>query len=442
MIIKQVGWIRRSTVKMCPLLRKTALECYKPMKHLPCFVQKPFLYLRHRFKKVPIIVQTNMLRDQSVSVQKLAAAYGCRVTRSLGIISAFSTKVNIKTLEMLLNDSSITKIWYDREVRAVLDVASPVVQAAPLWNDGITGIGIAVAVIDTGIYKHPDLAGRITGFKDFVKQKEEAYDDNGHGTHVAGDIGASGASSNYLYKGPAPECNLVGVKVLDKMGTGSLSTVIAGIQWCIENKRNLGIKVINLSLGSEAAEPYQDDPVCIAVETAWQAGITVCAAAGNSGPKAMSVNSPGISPVIITVGAMDDVNSISPEDYQIADFSSRGPTIDGLPKPDVVAPGVYIVSLRSPNSLLDKQNKEARINNWYTSLSGTSMATPVCCGVVAQLLGHDDTLTPDGVKTLLMGTATKLDDFDAYAQGAGVINAQKAVESIDGQTVNIAASSE
>ena len=439
MIIKQVGWIRQNTVKMCPILRKTALECYKPIKHLPCFMQKPFLYIRHRFKKVPVIVQLDKAENIRLSGQIIAASYGFQVARELDIIGAFSTRVNVKKLEQLLADNRIKKIWYDREVRAVLDVASPAVQAPPLWNDGITGKGITVAVVDTGIYRHPDLAGRIVGFKDFIKQKTEAYDDNGHGTHVAGDIGASGVASNNLYKGPAPECRLVGVKVLDKMGSGSLSTVIAGIQWCVENKDVLGIKVINLSLGSEAAEPYTDDPVCRAVETAWQAGITVCAAAGNSGPKPVSVNSPGISPVIITVGALDDINSIAPGTIKYRLFQ-QGAYRRRLGKTGCGRAGVSIVSLRSPNSLLDKQNKEARIDNWYTSLSGTSMATPVCCGAVAQILEYDNTLTPDQVKTLLMETATKLEGFDAYAQGSGVINAQKAVESAGRAALDPAAS--
>lgn len=430
MILRQVGWIRQNSAKMCPALKKNALECYKPIKHLPCFFQKPYHYLKRRFKKFPVIVQTAPSENVRVAGARIAAAYGCRVTRNLDLIGAFSTRVTVKKLESMLQDHQISKIWYDREVRTVLDVASPVVQAPSLWNTGIKGTGIGVAVIDTGIYNHPDLTGRIVGFKDFIKDKTQPYDDNGHGTHVAGDIGANGQSSNTSYTGPAPECDLIGVKVLNKMGMGSLSTVIAGIQWCVENKEKYNIRVINLSLGSEATEPSGEDPVCAAVEIAWNAGITVCAAAGNSGPKPMSVNSPGISPVIITVGAIDDFDSTSPGDDSIADFSSRGPTIDGLTKPDVVAPGVNIVSLRSPNSMLDKQNKEARVGSLHTSLSGTSMATPICCGVVAQLLSHNNDLTPADIKTRLMETAVKLEGLGANDQGSGVINAEKALEAI------------
>jgi serine protease AprX len=305
-------------------------------------------------------------------------------------------------------------------------VASPTVQAPPLWNAGFTGKGIVVAVVDTGIYEHPDLAGRIVAFKDLVNQQIRPYDDNGHGTHVAGDIASNGSQSNFLYRGPAPEAGLVGVKVLDKNGSGLLSTVIDGIQWCIDNRETTGIRVLNLSLGSPATESYTGDPLCQAVEKAWDSGIVVCAAAGNEGPEPRTISSPGIHPGIITVGAMNDMNTTSSGDDRVADFSSRGPTIDDLTKPDVLAPGVNIISLRAPGSTLDKQNKQSRVGTWYSSLSGTSMATPVCAGVVAQLLQANGSLTPDRVKARLVETALKLDDLDPNTQGAGVINAQKA----------------
>jgi serine protease AprX len=211
-----------------------------------------------------------------------------------------------------------------------------------------------------------------------------------------------------------------------------LSRVIEGIQWCITNKEAFNIKVLNLSLGSTATESFSNDPICQAVEKAWQAGIVVCAAAGNDGPQPRTIGSPGIDPLIITVGALDDMNTVNPEDEMVASFSSRGPTIDGLIKPDVLAPGTNIISLRSPGSLLDRKNKQSRIDNWYTSLSGTSMATPVCSGVVAQLLQLYPALTPDQIKTLLMKTARTL-HLDETVQGAGVIDASRAANIVQSQ---------
>ncbi|SNR87677.1 serine protease AprX [Anaerovirgula multivorans] len=427
MIFHKVSWIRSHRHKFCPTLRTMALEWYRPVNYVPCFIQKYFRIFKQSFRKIPVIVETNELGKMNQSVESLATSIGCKIDRKLHTINAFSTKVNAKTLELLAQNNNVKKIWYDREVKTLLDVASPTVGSTPLWNNNITGKDVVVVVMDTGIYEHPDLSGRIIAFKDFVNQKSHPYDDNGHGTHVAGDIAANGSQSNGNYRGPAPEAQLIGVKVLNKIGSGSLSVVIEGLQWCIDNKESLSIRVINMSLGAETTMPYSEDPVCMAVANAWEAGIVVCAAAGNSGPQNNTINSPGIHPSVITVGALDDRNTVSLEDDSVADFSSRGPTIDGFEKPDIIAPGTDIISLRSPNSMLDKQNKQARIDEWYTSLSGTSMATPVCSGVIAQILQVNPSLTPDQVKELLIHTANPLEDVDANSQGAGIINVKNAI---------------
>lgn len=426
MIYREVRWIRSNTEKLCPQVKKAALEWYRPLKKIPCFLQKPIKFLRQLWRKIPVIVQMEQPRPGEFSVKDFADSVGCAVQRELRLIHSFSTRVSAKQLEALAQNSLVRKVWYDREVKAVLDVAAPVVKAQPLWERDLTGRGIVVAVLDTGIYEHPDLSGRIVAFKDLVNRKTKPYDDNGHGTHCAGDIGANGSQSGFLYRGPASEASFVGIKVLDKMGSGILSTVIDGIQWCIDHKESLGVRVLSISLGSTATESYVNDPVCQAVGKAWSSGIVVCVAAGNEGPEAGTVSSPGIAPQVITVGAMDDNNTIDQGDDQVADFSSRGPTIDGLAKPDVLAPGVNIISLRSPGAKLDKQNKKARLDKWYFSLSGTSMATPVCAGVVAQILQNNISLTPDQVKARLIENAKKLGSLDPNTQGAGVIDADSA----------------
>lgn len=428
MIFKETGWIRSNAGRLCPQAKKAALEWFRPVNYLPCFLYKPFTYLKQRLRKIPVIVQAAETRQGEHSYRDLAVWANCRIKRELPLINSFATKVTAGQMEKLLQNNLVKKIWYDREVKAVLDVASPTVQSPPLWERGITGRGVVVAVLDTGIYAHPDLEGRIVGFKDLVKNKTNPYDDNGHGTHVAGDIGSDGNQSGNLYRGPAPEAGLVGVKVLDKNGAGTLSTVIEGIQWCIDNKDALGIRVLSMSLGSTATESYADDPACQAVEKAWTNGIVVCVAAGNEGPQPKTISSPGIDPLVITVGAADDMDTLTSDDDQAAVFSSRGPTIDGLIKPDVLAPGVNIISLRSPGSTLDKANKKSRIGNWYIPLSGTSMATPLCAGVAAQMLQRDGSLTPDQVKKKLMENANTLGSLDPNIQGAGVIDAVKAAD--------------
>ena len=295
-----------------------------------------------------------------------------------------------------------------------------------------TGKGVTIAIIDTGIHPHKDLAGRITGFVDFINKRPDPYDDNGHGTHCAGDA----ASSSTTYMGPAPEANLVGVKVLDKMGSGSLDTVMQGVEWCIQNNADSSkqkIDIISMSLGATAQNYAEenDDPMVHIVERAWEAGIVVCVAAGNEGPNYGTIASPGISDLVITVGALDDKNtSDTREDDDVASFSSRGPTkYYNVTKPDLLAPGVNIVSLRSPNSYLDKLQKSARVDNDYFVLSGTSMATPICAGVVALIKQSNPKLTPNQVKEMLKSGADLWSNdslkYDQNIYGSGYINAER-----------------
>lgn len=430
-MFNETSWIRAARNKFSPLLRKKVLEKYSFKIWIPCFLQKPLRFLIRRLRKVSVVVQLdNKHYYSALDAKSLSNAIGISVKHTYKVINGFSAKVNIDTLEKLMANGAVTKVWYDRPVEALLDVASPAVNAPQVWSSSETGEGIGIAVLDTGIYPHPDLTtpvNRIVAFKDFVKDRTKPYDDNGHGTHCAGDAASNGFKSGGLYTGPAPKANLIGVKVLNKLGSGLMSDIIAGIQWCIENKDNYNIKVLSMSLGAKASSSYKDDLLCTAVEKAWDSGIAVCVAAGNEGPEESTISSPGIDPKIITVGAMDDRNTVATHDDSIASFSSRGPTIDDLVKPDLVAPGVNIVSLRSPKSYLDKSNKKARIGEWYTSLSGTSMATPVCAGVAALIIDRYPDITPDELKDLLMKTSRPL-NTNVNSEGAGLIDAFAAVQ--------------
>ncbi|NLZ93784.1 MAG: S8 family peptidase [Firmicutes bacterium] len=430
MIFQEVHWIREHSNKIAPLLRKQLLSLYRPARYTPCFVNKFYSSVIQKWRKIPVIVQLDKSAFSKQCVNAISQETGCPIQKDLSLLNAFATKVNINTLKALLENKDVVRVWYDEDLRAILDIASPTVESSTAWEYGVTGKDVTLAIIDTGVYNHPDLNGRIVGFKDFVNNKTQPYDDNGHGTHVAGCAAASGQQSGGKYKAPAPQANIVGVKVLNKSGSGSLSTVIQGIQWCVENQAKYKIRIINLSLGSESYQSAYDDPVCFAVEKAWDAGLIVCAAAGNNGPDSRTINSPGNSPKIITVGAIDDRNTSQTSDDLLAGFSSRGPTSDNLVKPDVVAPGVNIVALRSPGSFLDKQNKSARTAGEYLSLSGTSMATPICAGVIAQLLEVEPMLTPDSVKSILKNTALQLPDYSENEQGAGIINVELAIQKL------------
>ena len=259
-----------------------------------------------------------------------------------------------------------------------------------------TGAGIGVAIIDSGIDPNRDLAGAIAGFWDFThggSAPVTAYDDYGHGTHVAGLIASSGRLSGGDFRGVAPGVRLFGLKVLDAQGRGRSSDVLRAIDFVIANRNTKGIDVINLSLGHPILESAATDPLVLAVERAVRAGLVVIVAAGNVGtdangdPGYAGILSPGNAPSAITVGAVDTKNTTLHDDDRMAWFSSRGPTwYDGFAKPDVVAPGVSLVSdAPRSSSLLNvyPQLTVTKNGKKFAMLSGTSMAAAVATGVAS-----------------------------------------------------------
>jgi len=430
--LSMVNMVRRHPHKIDKALRNAMVDMYQPFRRVPCFLHAPLESLLKRTKKYAVIIEFD--DDQKSFNGHVNAARTIigkqprsQIKHHYPSIHSCSATLTPAALEKLLEaNPGIKKIHSDREMRALLDVARPSVNADLPTIQNVTGKGVTIAIVDTGIYPHKDLAGRIKGFQDLTGSKNSPYDDNGHGTHCAGDAAGDGAASNGKYKGLAPKSEVVGVKVLNKTGSGSLSNVMAGVQWCIDNQKRYDIDIMSMSLGGQAVGPTTEDPMVKIVEKAWDKGIVVLVAAGNEGPDAHTISSPGISPKVITVGAMDDKNTYSRRDDQVAPFSSRGPTIDGVSKPDILAPGVNIVSLRSPNSYLDKRLKESRVGTEYLAMSGTSMATPICAGMAALILETHPELSPDQVKERLLNTAEDW-KLPADTQGKGYGDAEKAV---------------
>ena len=327
-----------------------------------------------------------------------------------------------------------------------------IVKADRLWEKGIDGRGVTVAVIDSGIDKnHPDLVGRVVAEKNFLSDEITADDLLGHGTMVAGIIAGSGAASNGKYKGIAPGADLINVKVIDSQGDGKVSDIIAGIEWAVYS----GADVLSLSLGGINLGET-NPPITMAADNAASAGAVVCVAAGNrnsseaSGQVASTsaqvsqqnndndnvmllvvpivlalppglIDSPGDGVNVITVGAADG-------NGHMASFSGSGPTRDDRVKPDVVAPGVDIIST-VPSGL----KRPVYVDDYYARESGTSLSTPVAAGLSALLLQARENLTAAGVKAAMIRGATKLastqgDLYEEYYQGAGMLDAHKSYE--------------
>ncbi len=325
-----------------------------------------------------------------------------KVDCEFNVFPGEALKMTAAEIETVSNNEAVEQIWLDLPVQAWLDVSVPKIQTTQVWNAGFKGTGIRVAVVDTGIDStHPDFAGRIKAAKSFVDQ--DPADGNGHGTHVAGIVAGSGAKSGGKYVGVAPEADLYIAKVLRSDGGGSMSGVMAGIEWAVLDQQ---VQIVNLSLGSSGSCDGTDALSTLCDEAVTQAGVVICAAAGNEGPEARTVGSPGCARFVITVGAVDDND-------QMASFSSRGPTADNRIKPDLVYPGVRITAPQAAGTALGPVVEEG-----YISISGTSMATPHATGVAALMLQANPNLSAEQVKTEMLAAAVNL-GFEPNDQGVG-----------------------
>ena len=259
-----------------------------------------------------------------------------------------------------------------------------------------TGEGVTAAILDSGIAPHEDFGDRIRAFADFVSGRGMPYDDNGHGTHIAGILAGSGRKSDGRYAGIAPGCGLVVGKVLNRRGNGNLTDILKGISWCIEHRRLYNIRLINISVGmTRDTGPKMEERLLKLIEEAWSEGMVVVCAAGNNGPSPGSVTIPGNSRTVITVGAVDEDGQgpVGRKGYGMikaagnGSYSGRGPTRECVVKPEILAPGTDITSCSTSGG--------------YTKKTGTSMAVPVVSGAVALMLEKDPDLSPVEVKLRL-----------------------------------------
>lgn len=423
-----------------------------------------------RVEKIPVIVMLKANGSDLISGD-LTIRYRYR------LIPGLAGEATSKAIKKIAESDSVSEIYYDGKAQtfspdensslkeSILreEYVSPaqIIKADKLWEKGIDGQGTTVAVIDSGIDKnHPDLIGKVVAEKNFLADEITADDLLGHGTMVAGIIAASGAASNGRYKGIAPGAKLISVKVIDSNGDGKVSDIIAGIEWAVYS----GADVLSLSLGGINLGET-NPPITMAADNAASAGVVVCVAAGNrnsseaqgqvSGASADGmgdsaveissqeqsknkdvlllfvpivlalppglIDSPGDGVKVITVGAADN-------NGHMAGFSGSGPTRDDRIKPDVVAPGVDIIST-VPSGL----KRPVYVDDYYARESGTSLSTPVAAGLAALLLQAKDNLTAAGVKAAMTRGATKLnstqgDSYEEYYQGAGMLHALSSYE--------------
>ena len=274
--------------------------------------------------------------------------------------------------------------------------AKKLINANEVYEKGITGKGVVTAILDSGIAYHKELESRIAGFYDFISHRSDCYDDNGHGTHVAGIIAGKKI-------GIAPDSKVIAFKVLDKNGNGDAFDSIAALDFIYHNAEKMNIRIVNISFGFLPGTDIIDQGRILEyMELLWKKGVVIVVAAGNKGPDKHTITVPGVHPLVITVGTKDS-------------FSGIGPTGDCIVKPEVIAPGRHILSLCNED-------------NRYVYKSGTSMSTPIVSGAVALALEKKPQLSPKAVKVALYRSCTPLRQENNKSWG--MINVDKFIKMV------------
>jgi serine protease AprX len=373
---------------------------------------------------------------------------GGTVVRELGLIDGFSANIPTAQLAAIRalpgviavspNSAASFHSTYDPgdDPYSMVSTAAAV-GASAAWKHGITGAGVDVAVLDSGVTPVVGLAGpgKIVNGPDLSFDSQtpsvQYLDGFGHGTFMAGLIAGKdpGADLNHpgsAYLGIAPDARIVNVKVGAANGSVDVSQVIAGIDWVVQHRHDNGmnIRVLSLSLGTHSSQDYRVDPLAFAAEVAWRSGIVVVAAAGNDGSAAGRLDDPAIDPFLIAVGAAATTGQGEDASSIVAAFSSLG---DGERNPDLVAPGIHLQGLRVPASFIDQNYPSAAFGGRFFRGSGTSEATAITAGVVALLLQKQPSLKPGQVKAILKADAAHLRNDDEQSGGSGLLRATSAL---------------
>ncbi|CAN5516649.1 hypothetical protein BH18ACT1_BH18ACT1_03570 [soil metagenome] len=403
-------------------------------------------------RTVEVIVRRGVGGD---AADRLVAQLGGEVHAPLDLIDGFTAEVPETAVAQLQAEPAVAEVtpdgrlkrlgqqWRADKDKGTLRSQLRSANVDDAWDDGITGRGVGVALIDSGVLPVEGLTtpGKVVDGPDLSFESQvdglQHLDTFGHGTHMAGiiagrdgDVEPGDEDDKGSFVGVAPDASLLSLKVASVDGATDVSQVIAALDWVVQHRNDNGmnIRVVNLAYGTDGAQSYVLDPLAHAAEVAWRRGVVVVVSAGNDGPTTERLTNPAMDPYVLAVGASDHLGTRGRGDDLVADFSSRGSVERS---PDLVAPGRSLVSLRAPGSFIDAEHPSARMTFEGTERlfpgSGTSQAAAFTSGVVALLLQQRPELTPDQVKALLTATADPIAQADRRLQGAGRLDVREAL---------------
>lgn len=378
-------------------------------------------------KYIPIIIAFRQAPD-NLMLSRIKRI-GFKLGYVLPFIKAVSGKLPLRSFETLAGMLEIERIYYDGKASLMgdpLPSSGASKAAAPIKPSQLTGKGIGVAFIDSGVFPHADLTkpqNRIVAFKDFVNGMDFPYDDNGHGTAC---IGAGfGAAIDGRFRGIAYDANIICAKAFDEFSTGFYSDILAAMQWIVDSKEKHDIRIAVLPFGTTGFT-RRFDILSRAAMALWSNGIFVSTCTGNMGPIESSITSPGICPTCFTTGACSTLE----KPYKAAAFSSRGPVYAKVDKPDALMPGLNMTTLNSDVSYSPRNKMYYDLNKMsvkYREISGTSVSASLTAAAAALVLQRNSSLEPDDVRSILRACCFSLNELK-IVQGAGMIDIKKLEE--------------
>jgi serine protease AprX len=388
-------------------------------------VIKPYLKINSK-RRIPVIVS---YRDNLKGIKNKIITSGGKIKYECLNIRAVACEIPSYGLDKLSEIPEVSFISFDYKASLCLRKTRDIMGVGFARTFNLTGRGVGVGIIDSGVYPHPDLTSKrtcISYFEDLINGHIKAYDDNGHGTFTAGLIASSGTSSSEMYSGIAPDSNLLCIKAFDASGKGFMSDILKGTDILISQKDRYNLRVICLPFEFPYLEKLKINPLEEIIKKALSLKIAIVAPSGNSGPQAYSVYCPGNIKDVITVGGAQALDT-NIKSTKVSSFSGRGPTLEDVSKPDIIAPSVNITSLGCDTSYNPSIKRLPSLQNLYVTLSGTSAACALIAGMCALIIEKTPDLSPQDLKSILCLSTISLGD-NKFSQGKGMFIFDKIVK--------------